>query len=1163
MRSRKEREFSTVKAAVQIRAKGPSIAGKLQALVLAAVVAATATVGGLSLWTELSRYADAKREALLSTAQVFSSVVSKSVATADRQGANTVLRGVARMPEIAYARVEDANGAIFAEIGSGVRLDSDVRLEGGKADLGIGALLATRTIETSTPIMQGGREVGRFVLIARATDLKDRVMGILVRSLLACVIALTIGLIIASRLQKAITGPIARLDAAVARIRESQSFDAPVEATSNDEVGRLVEGFNAMLGEIRARDGRIEAHLKGLEREVDARTKDLRVARDSAEHANRAKSDFLATMSHEIRTPMNGVLVMAELLAGANLGEKPRRYADVIVRSGKNLLSIINDLLDFSKIEAGKLELEATRVDLGEIIDQTASLFWERARGKGLDFAAYIAPDTPRFVIGDPVRLSQIVTNLVTNALKFTETGYVLVTVASDPKRQGVIRIAVRDTGIGIPKDKLAGVFTAFTQADQTTTRKFGGTGLGLTICRRLAQAMGGDIGVASEVGKGSTFAADLPLRAADEENVWPQFSAPQTAVVDCALPATRRVLTQYLRAAGYEIAPENDAKCAANLLIADPDRFRQHPRRQGAQRVVLRALGDSTADHLLEARDADAALDLPLLRADVEALLWELISGGVRQQRARSTQATTQAQFKHRLVLVVDDNAVNREVAIESLSRFGVAAETAENGRIAVEMATARLYDLVLMDGSMPEMDGFQATAGIRAHEAGKGARRTPIVALTADVLGASADAWRDAGTDGVLHKPFTIAALGAHLETHFGPPDEVVVSESPLQSDADESDSASGFEHLDALGAPDFVQRVVGLYLDQAPKRLSELIAAVRDDDQDAAARAAHAIKSMSLSLGAQDVADLAGQAERRVRIDGAAITDVDVAAVADALEETTATLARKIGRGASPAPVPGGRTGIAGELEAAIRAGQLAMHYQPIFDRTGQGLMGFEGLVRWSRDNGVPIGAQDMVRVAEDSGLIALLGDWAVDRAAQDARDWHGVFVSVNASPTQLHDPGFDARVFATLEKRGMDPKRFVIEITEQATLEADPEVIDLIKRLRAGGIQIALDDFGTGYSSLTHLRRFPIDKVKIDKSFVTDLGAGLEGATIIHAVVSIGRTLGFQMVAEGVETVEQHAFLRAAGVHALQGWLFGKAMPAAEASALVVRHSVGVA
>ncbi|KAF0184447.1 MAG: EAL domain-containing protein [Hyphomonadaceae bacterium] len=1155
-------------AEVNARRKGPSIARKLQALVLAAVLAATATVGGLSLWTELGRYAHAKRESLIATAQVFASVVSKSTAQLDRQGANTVLRAIARMPDISYARVETADGRLLAEIGGGLRLETDVRIDGGGGGLDIGRLLTTSTIEASTPIMQSGRQVGRFVLIARATDLRERVQGILFRSLMACIIALAIGLVIAARLQKAITEPIGRLDAAVARIRESQTFDAPVAASSNDEVGRLVDGFNAMLGEIRARDDRIAAHLKGLEREVDARTMDLRVARDAAEHANRAKSDFLATMSHEIRTPMNGVMVMAELLAAGELAERPRRYANIIVRSGKNLLAIINDLLDFSKIEAGRLDLESTRVDLVEVIDQVASLFWERAQGKGIDFAAYIAPDAARFVIGDPVRIGQIVTNLVTNALKFTERGYVLVTVTNDPKREGVIRIAVRDTGVGIPKDKLAGVFAAFTQADQSTTRKFGGTGLGLTICRRLARAMGGDIGVSSDVGKGSTFAAHLPLPPIEQTCTWPKIGEARSAIVDCALPATRRVLTQYLRAAGFDIPQESAGDpLAANLVIADPDRLREHPRRQGTQRVVLRALGDGAADRLLADGAADAALDLPLLRTDIESMLGEIVAGGLRPQRIRPAAAAAQLHYAGRTVLVVDDNAVNREVAIESLSRFGVAAETAENGRIGVEMATARLYDLVLMDGSMPEMDGYQATAAIRAHEAATGCGRTPIIAATADVLGASSDAWSDAGADGVLHKPFTLQTLAAHLSAHFGAPDaspaETTFDEAMPVAARQEQAKFSGdpFAHLAEFGAPDFVQRVVGLYLDQAPKRLGEMEASLASGDQDAAARAAHAIKSMSLSLGAKVVADLAAHAERRVRIEGDAITQDDLATLRAALDDTVGLLNAKLRPSGSNA-LPG-RIGLAAELEAAIRDDTLALHYQPIFDRGGQNLLGFEALLRWSRESGAPVGAPDVVRCAEDCGLIPSLGDWAIDRAAREASSWTKVFVSVNAAPAQLSDPAFDTRLLATLARRGMDPHRFVLEITEQSTLEAEGPVIDLIKRLRASGVQIALDDFGTGYSSLTHLRRLPIDKLKIDRSFVTDIGDGIEGATIIHAVASIGRTLGFQIVAEGVETAEQHAFLRAAGVHAMQGWFFGKAMPADEASALVARQTVSAA
>jgi EAL domain-containing protein (putative c-di-GMP-specific phosphodiesterase class I)/signal transduction histidine kinase/CheY-like chemotaxis protein len=1147
--------------------RGRSIAGKLQALVLAAVVAATVTVGGLSLWTELGRYADAKRESLLSTAQVFASVVSRPAVDGDRAAINRTLRAVAQMPDIAYARVEDARGALLAEIGAGLRLQSDLRISGGGDKSGIGRLLSTSTIEVVAPVRQDGRVVGKFTLVARATDLRERVQSILYRSLLACVIALAIGLIIAARLQHSITAPIGELDAAVARIRSSQSFDAPVTAKSDDEVGRLVDGFNAMLGEIRARDARIEAQVKGLEREVDARTTDLRVARDAAEHANRAKSDFLAAMSHEIRTPMNGMLVMAELLASGELSEKPRRYADVIVRSGKSLLTIINDLLDFSKIEAGKLDLESARVDLVEVMDQIAALFWERARGKGLDFAVHLAPDVPRFVTGDSVRIGQIVSNLVTNALKFTEDGYVLVTVTRDPRREGALRFAVRDTGIGIPKDKIAAIFAAFGQVDQSTTRKYGGTGLGLTICRRLARAMGGDIGVKSEPGRGSTFAASLVLPAvAEERAAWLALTDARTAVIDSALPVTRRVLAQYLRAAGYEVAPEEaSAGCAANLVFADPDRMGAHAKRDaGTQRVVLRALGDQAADEALAARRAEAALDLPLLRADLEALLEDAAAGTLQQRRKRAAQIATVARYAGRRVLVADDNAVNREVAVESLSRFAVVADVAENGREALEMAEARAYDLILMDGSMPEMDGFAATAALRAHEAETGAARTPVIALTADVLGASAEAWTDAGADGVLHKPFTMAALGAHLAAHFGEPDSVG-DEAPAADGADVAveEAADLFANLDDLGAPDFVRRVVGLYLDQAPKRLAEMAAAVGAGDQDAAARAAHAIKSMSLSLGAQDVAEASARAERRVRIEGGDLADTDVAAVGRALERAVRALADRKARTTSAPAAGDARAARRAELEAAIRNDELELHYQPIVDRGGQKVIGFEGLVRWRMPDGALREPQEFVRCAEECGLIVLLGDWVIDRAARDAAGWGEVFVSVNASPTQLRDPQFDARLLATLARHGLDPKRFVLEITEQATLQAEDAVIELIRRLRTADVQIALDDFGTGFSSLTHLRRTPVDKLKIDKSFVTDLGAGIEGATIIHAVVSIGRTLGFQMVAEGVETPEQHAFLRAAGVHAMQGYLFGRAMPVADAAALVALQTASAA
>jgi signal transduction histidine kinase len=274
-----------------------------------------------------------------------------------------------------------------------------------------------------------------------------------------------------------------------------------VAVAADDEVGDMVASFNRMLGEIRSRDQALAAHMAGLEATVAERTAELSRARDAADAANRARGEFLAAMSHEIRTPMNGVLVMAEMLAAADLPSRQRRFAQVIASSGASLMAIINDILDLSKIEAGRLELEAAPVDLAEIAEEACALFWERARSKGLDLGTFVDPATPALVQGDAVRLRQIVSNLVNNAVKFTDSGGVLVLVGPGPA--GGVRIAVRDTGPGIERDRIGRLFEAFTQEDQSTTRRFGGTGLGLAICQRLVGAMAGRFAVRSRPGAG------------------------------------------------------------------------------------------------------------------------------------------------------------------------------------------------------------------------------------------------------------------------------------------------------------------------------------------------------------------------------------------------------------------------------------------------------------------------------------------------------------------------------------------------------------------------------------------------------------------------------------------------------------------------------------
>src|SRR5215510_4047008 len=343
---------------------------------------------------------------------------------------------------------------------------------------------------------------GQLILIGGTEGLWGRLIGSVAVTAFGGLMALIVGLAVGWRFQRGITQPLQRLIAATMQVREQHRYDITLEAAGDREVGQLIDGFNAMLGDIKERDARLEAHRRNLERDIADRTRDLRDARDAAEAANRAKSDFLATMSHEIRTPMNGIMVMAELLAREEMPPRQRRCADVIVNSGQSLLAIINDILDFSKIEAGKLELEAVPVDLAQQADTAISLFAERARSKGIDLAAIVDPTTPRSITGDPVRLSQVIGNLINNALKFTEQGSVQLSIGPVAERPGILAIAVKDTGIGIAPDKLATIFDAFAQADQSTTRQYGGTGLGLAICKKLVAAWRGDISVTSTPGQ-------------------------------------------------------------------------------------------------------------------------------------------------------------------------------------------------------------------------------------------------------------------------------------------------------------------------------------------------------------------------------------------------------------------------------------------------------------------------------------------------------------------------------------------------------------------------------------------------------------------------------------------------------------------------------------